>query len=92
MAKLTRHNGLAIRCLRIKDGVPPVEFASRVGITYKCLNNLENDRKDASAILLHRIAAALTVPVGAIIRDPSCLAGAAGSKTPASDDNTVDVA
>lgn len=72
-SKLTRHNGLAIRYLRIKDRLKPGEFATKAGISYAHLDNLENERKEASVEVLHRIAAALDVPVRALVRDPSLL-------------------
>lgn len=72
-SKLTRHNGAAIRCLRIKDGLKPGEFAAKAGLSYAHLDNLENQRKEASLEVLHKIATALCVPVEAILRDPSVL-------------------
>jgi len=71
--KLTRHNGMAIRYLRIKDGMKPGEFATKAGLSYAHLDNLENQRKEASLEVLHKIAHALNVPVEAIVRDPSVL-------------------
>jgi transcriptional regulator with XRE-family HTH domain len=64
-----RQNGLAIRHLRIKSGKKPGEFATDARISYSTLDNIENERKNASPEVLHRIAAALDVPVGALIRD-----------------------
>lgn len=69
----TRHNGSAIRYFRIKDGCKPGEFAGRVGVSYPHLDNIENERKEASVEVLYRIAAALNIPVEAILRDPSSL-------------------
>lgn len=71
--KLTRHNGLAIKCFRVKDGLKPGEFAAKALIAYSTLDNLEKERKEASLEVLHRIANALNVPVEAIVRDPSIL-------------------
>jgi len=71
--KLTRHNGMAIRYLRIKDGLKPGEFANKAGLSYAHLDNLENQRKEASLEVLHKVANALNVPVEAIIRDPATL-------------------
>jgi transcriptional regulator with XRE-family HTH domain len=71
---LKRHNGTAIRCFRIKlTGLKPGEFAKRAGLAYSTLDNIENERKEASLEALHRIAEALGVPPEAIVRDPSCL-------------------
>lgn len=71
-----RQNGLAIRHLRIKAGKKPGEFATAARISYSTLDNIENERKSASFEVLHRIASALDVPVGAIIRDSSLFAEA----------------
>ena len=65
----TRQNGLSIRHLRIKSGKKPGEFATAARISYSTLDNIENERKNASPEVLHRIAGALDVPVGALIRD-----------------------
>lgn len=72
-----RQNGLAIRHLRIKSGKKPGEFATAARISYSTLDNIENERKNASPEVLHRIAAALDVPVGALIREPALYAEAA---------------
>jgi len=72
-SKLTRHNGMAIRYLRIKDGLKPGEFATKVGVSYAHLDNLENERKEASLEVLHKVANALNVPVEAIVRNPASL-------------------
>lgn len=71
--RLTRHNGAAIRALRIKDGLKPGEFANKALVAYSTLDNIERERKEASVEVLHRIANALNVPVEAIVRDPACL-------------------
>lgn len=73
-SKTTRQNGLTIRHMRIKDGVKPGQFATAAQISYSTLDNIENERKSASPEVLHRIAAALDVPVQAIIREPSLFA------------------
>ena len=72
-SKLTRHNGMAIRYLRIKDGLKPGEFATKVGVSYAHLDNLENERKEASLEVLHKVANALNVPIEAIVRNPASL-------------------
>lgn len=70
---LKRHNGAAIRALRVKDGLKPGEFANKALIAYSTLDNIEKERKEASPEVLHRIASALNVPIEAIVRDPSSL-------------------
>lgn len=68
-----RHNGAAIRAFRIKAGMKPGAFATKASVAYSTLDNLENERKDASLEVLYRIANALDVPVHAIVRDPSVI-------------------
>ncbi len=68
-----RHNGAAIRTFRIKAGMKPGEFATKASLSYAHLDNLENERKQASLEVLYRIAAALDVPIQAIVRDPGVL-------------------
>lgn len=68
-----RHNGAAIRAFRIKAGMKPGEFATKASLSYAHLDNLENERKQASLEVLYRIAAALDVPVQAIVREPGAL-------------------
>lgn len=79
MSNLKKQNGTAIRCFRIKSGSKPGEFATRARIAYSTLDNIENERKEASLEALHRIADALGVPVEAIVRDPACLVPAAAT-------------
>lgn len=71
--RLPRQNGLAIRYLRIKAGLKPAALATAAAVSYSTLDNIENERKNASIEALHRIAAALDVPVRAIVRDPAVL-------------------
>lgn len=73
MSSTPLHNGPAIRAFRIKGGMKPGTFASRAQISYSHLDNIENERKTPSAEVLYRIAAALDVPVHAIVRDPRIL-------------------
>lgn len=73
MTSTRRHNGPAIRAFRIKAGMKPGEFASKASVSYAHLDNLENERKDASLEVLYRIAGALDVPIHAIVRDPAVL-------------------
>lgn len=77
MPLLTRHDGAAIRSLRIQSGMKPGEFAASVRISYQHLDNIENGRKEASIEVLHRIATALDVPIAEIVRDTSTLSEAA---------------
>ncbi|HEY0889329.1 MAG TPA: helix-turn-helix transcriptional regulator [Nocardioides sp.] len=72
-SKVTRHNGAAIRAFRIKDGLKPGPFATKALMSYSTLDNIENERKEASLEALYRIANALNVPVEAIVRDPATL-------------------
>jgi transcriptional regulator with XRE-family HTH domain len=84
MADLKRHNGTAIRCFRIKlTGLKPGEFANKAGIAYSTLDNIENERKEASLEAIHRIADALGVPPEAIVRDPAYLVPAVAKAVPA---------
>ena len=76
---IRRHNGAAIRAFRIKAGMKPGPFATKALISYSTLDNIENERKEASVEALHRIADALGVPVEAIVRDPATLAIKAAS-------------
>jgi transcriptional regulator with XRE-family HTH domain len=69
--KPTRHNGAALRAIRLKSGLKPGELAAKAKCSYQQIDNLENERKGASLELLHRIAAVLEVPVAALVRDPS---------------------
>jgi HTH-type transcriptional regulator, competence development regulator len=62
-------NGKAIRSLREKDGWQQTVFAERVGLTQSALSNIEREKKAARISTLNRIARALHVPVGAIMRD-----------------------
>lgn len=70
-AKMTRHNGAALRSFRVKAGKKTAELAAEAKCSYQQLDNLENERKEASIELLHRLAAVLEVPASALVRDPS---------------------
>lgn len=82
--RLTRHNGAAIRALRVKDGLKPGAFATKSLMSYSTLDNIENERKEASIEALHRIAQALNVPVEAIVRDPATLVAGVSAEAKAS--------
>jgi transcriptional regulator with XRE-family HTH domain len=72
-----RQNGLAIRCLREKDGWHQPEFARKVGMSQAALSNIEREKRSARPATIHRIAHALRVPVAAITRDYGELEGPA---------------
>jgi transcriptional regulator with XRE-family HTH domain len=72
-AKQTRHNGFTIRAMRIREGYKPGAFAALVGLSYPHLDNIENERKDASDEALYRIADVLKCPVDAVLRDRAAL-------------------
>lgn len=65
-----RHNGVAIRTFRTLRGLSRDDLAKRVGVSYPYFANIENEYKDGTPELLHRIALALDVPVAAILRQP----------------------
>lgn len=69
----TRHNGFTIRAMRVREGHKPGDFAKLVGLSYPHLDNIENERKEASDEALYRIADALRVPVDAILRERDAL-------------------
>jgi transcriptional regulator with XRE-family HTH domain len=80
--RLRRHNGIAIRCLREKDGWSQTAFAAMVGLTQAGLSNIEIEAKGALLSTLNRIARALSVPVGAILRETVSGADVASAETP----------
>lgn len=65
-----RHNGTAIRTFRTIRGLSRDELAQKVGVSYPYFANIENEHKDGTPELIHRIALALDVPVAAILRQP----------------------
>lgn len=65
-----RHNGTAIRTFRTIRGVSRDELAQQVGVSYPYFANIENEHKDGTPELLHKIALALDVPIAAILRKP----------------------
>lgn len=78
--RLRRHNGIAIRCLREKDGWSQTAFAATVGLTQAGLSNIEIEAKGTTISTLNRIARALSVPVAAILREAVSSADAAGAE------------
>lgn len=73
-----RHNGAAIRAFRIKQGLKPGELAAMARLSYPHLDNIEHERRQPSIEVLHRIAAALEVPVRALLRDSATLTETSG--------------
>ncbi len=51
-------------------GLSREDLATRAGSSYSHIANLETETKVASPELLHRIAAALDVPIAALLREP----------------------
>jgi DNA-binding XRE family transcriptional regulator len=74
-----RQIGLAIKALREKDGWTQTALANAVGISQGALSAIESETDSASVVTLNRLARAMRVPVGAIMRDcvPSEPSGAA---------------
>lgn len=64
----TRHNGQAIRDLRISEGMEARDLAAKVGLSRKGLLNVETGVRDTRPEVLARIAKALDVEVTAIMR------------------------
>lgn len=64
----TRHDGQAIRNLRIQAGMDTRELAARIGLTRKSLWNIEAGYRDTRPEVLSRIAKTLGVDVAAIMR------------------------
>lgn len=75
--KLTRHNGATIRAFRLKAGLKTSELAKAARCSYSQLDNIENERKEASLELLNRLATVLDVQVKALVRDPAYVTGVA---------------
>jgi len=65
-----RHNGSAITTIRKIRGISRDELAQRIGTSYPYLANIENEHKEGTPELIHKIALALDVPVSAIVRQP----------------------
>jgi transcriptional regulator with XRE-family HTH domain len=66
---------VTVRHFRIKAGLKPGELAAAARIGYSAIDNIENERKNASVEVIYRIADALKVPAAALVRDPACLLG-----------------
>lgn len=65
-----RHNGMAIRTIRQIRGISRDDLAQQCGVSYPYFANIENEHKDGTPELIHKIALALDVPVAAILRAP----------------------
>jgi transcriptional regulator with XRE-family HTH domain len=65
-----RHNGVAIRTFRTIRGISRDDLAKQVGVSYPYYANIENEHKDGTPELLHKIALALDIPIAAILRAP----------------------
>lgn len=70
LEKVVRHNGVALRELREAKGLSLTELSECTGSHPQSLRNLELERRDASELLLTRIARALGIDIAAILRDP----------------------
>lgn len=66
----TRQNGTAIRTFREMRAMTRDDLAQKIDKSYPYLANIENEHKDPTPEVLHAIAAALDVPVAAIVRRP----------------------
>jgi len=65
-----RVNRHALRVIRERSGLSSSGLARAAGLSQPHVANLENGRRNASPAALMALAAALRVPVVAIIRDP----------------------
>ncbi|MEV0149057.1 MULTISPECIES: helix-turn-helix transcriptional regulator [unclassified Nonomuraea] len=63
-------NGSAIKDFRRKAGITRSDLAERAGITYPHLANIENEHKGVTYEVLYRLAAALTVDIRSVLRNP----------------------
>jgi transcriptional regulator with XRE-family HTH domain len=68
--KTVRHNGTAIRAIREIRGYTVADLARLLNVTSGALSNIEKENKRLSVPLANRIAGALVIDVGAILRDP----------------------
>lgn len=72
----TKQNGAAVKTFREIRGLSRDDLVKRIadqhggGVSYPYLANIENEYKDPTPEVLHRIALALDVPVAAILRRP----------------------
>jgi transcriptional regulator with XRE-family HTH domain len=67
----TKQNGTAIKTFRVLRGLSRDDLVKKLtGVSYPYLANIENEYKDPTPEVLHRIALALDVPVAAICRRP----------------------
>ena len=66
---MTTGEGAAVRRHRLLRGVSVRELAGRIGVSAATVSAIENGRTGISVERLHRIAAALDVPVAALMTD-----------------------
>lgn len=70
-------NGEALRTFRIKAGLSREALADKAApASYSHIANIETETKEPSPELLHRLAAALDVPVNALTRGKNVFAEA----------------
>lgn len=68
-------NGEALRTFRVLRGLSRQDLAERAKpASYSHIANLETEEKVASPELVHRLALALDVPVGALVRERNFMA------------------
>jgi len=68
-------NGDALRAFRVLRGLSRQDLADRAKpASYSHVANLETEEKVASPELAHRLALALDVPVGALLRERHVMA------------------
>lgn len=60
-----------VRTWRKHRGLSGIELAKRAGINAAYLSEIENDKKPGSAATLKKLATALNVDMGDLIRDPA---------------------
>jgi len=64
-----RSNGHAIRAIRERSGLTATQLAEMVGVTRPFISNIELNNRDGSPEVIKAIAAALKVPLTAILYD-----------------------
>jgi len=65
-----RHNGEAMKVIRVLRGQSRADVAKAVGCGYSHIANLELEEKAASPELINRIARTLDIPTKALLRCP----------------------
>lgn len=64
-----RSNGHAIKAIRERSGLTVTELAEKTGSSRPFIANIEANRRDGSPRVIKAIAAALKVPLTAILYD-----------------------